>query len=626
MKSEGRYWSIAGSLVVLAALAACGGGGSSSSADSGGAASSGATSSAASSAGSSASSSASSASSVSATSSTASATSSASSSVASSLAAKIALLDATLPSEPSLPASVCAILPATNDQSSFSGTNAQDPSIDNAAAVAASATASNPDTVNIQAALNACASGSAVKLTTSSSGHNAFLTGPLTLPSGVTLWVDSGVTVYASRYPADYEAGTSGYCGGAFTSTPSGSGCKALITVPQGASGSGIVGAGTIDGRGGSVLTGGPKKGLTWWDVAWTSKVSGYSSYSQNCPTMLDMSAGGKNFTLYKIALVNSPHFHVKIDSYNGVTAWNVKLLTPTLAYATSGYSSSASLSTTSLPTAPSQYYTPDQVKNTDGIDPGGSSNVTIAYSYISNGDDNIAVTASNSNSCVSTAVNGYCPSTTTKIAHNYLYYGHGMSVGSGTAGGVSGMNVWDLSIDGKGSSNGAGLRIKSYAGSGGTVSASYTKVCMQNEKQPIWVDPYYSSSSSTTLYPSFGTISYDTIHVVTSSSSATYTGGSVSMNGYSASYPATFTLDNIYFDTAPTWAAPTKASGWTGTTDYANFTIGSQSTYNFNPPVSSGTGDSLSGIPNSYSGTVLDCSAAFPTFSAATGRTDSPI
>lgn len=623
MKSEGWYLSVAGSLVMLGVLAGCGGGGGggSSSSDSGGAASSGATSSAASSsAGSSAASSASS------TSSASSATSSASSSVASSLAAKIAVLDATLPSEPSLPTSVCATLTASYDQSSFSGTNAQDPTIDNATAVAASATASNPDTSTIQAALTGCASGSAVKLTTSSSGHNAFLTGPLTLPSGVTLWVDSGVTVYASRYPTDYEAGTSGYCGGAFTSTPSGSGCKALITVPQGATSSGIVGAGTIDGRGGSVLTGGPRKGVTWWDVAWTSKVSGYSSYSQNCPTMIDMSAGGKSFTLYKIALVNAPHFHVKIDSYNGVTAWNVKLLTPTLAYATSGYSSSASLSTTSLPTAPSQYYTPDQVKNTDGIDPGGSSNVTIAYSYISNGDDNIAVTASNSNSCVTTAVNGYCPSTTTKIAHNYFYYGHGMSVGSGTAGGVSGMDVWDLSIDGKSSSNGAGLRIKSYAGSGGTVSATYTKVCIQNEKQPIWVDPYYSSSSSTTLYPSFGTISYDTIHVVTSSSSATYTGGSVSMNGYSSTYPATFTLDNIYFDTAPTWAAPTKASGWTGTTDYANFTIGSQSTYNFSPPVSSGTGDTLTGTPNNYGGTVLDCSSAFPTFSAATGRTDSPI
>lgn len=607
MKMQQRNVIMLGLAGCVGLMAACGGGGGGGDDASGSGSGASASSSAASSA-------------------TSSQASSASSSL-SSLEAKIAALDATLPSEPSMPASVCTTLSATLSQTSFSGTNAQDPAIDNATAVGKDATASNPDTARIQAALDDCATGSAVKLVVSGD-YNAFLTGPLTIPTGVTLWIDSGVTLYGSRYPADYnnsDATSTDQCGDA-TSATSGDACSALITVPKGAANSGVVGEGTIDGRGGSILTGGDKEGLTWWDVALLNKVY---TYDQNCPNLMDLTQGGSNFTLYKVALLNSPHFHVKIDSYDGFTAWGVKLLTPSLAYSVADYACSSLPSTSVAATEANTCYTPDYTKNTDGIDPGGSNDVTIAYSYISVGDDNVAVTASNTNDCVTSAVNGYCPSTNTRIAHNYFYYGHGMSVGSGTQGGVSGLNIWDLSIDGKSSSNGAGLRIKSNAGRGGTVTASYTKVCIQNEKQPIWVDPYYSSSSSTDLIPSFGTISYDTIHVVTSSSSAKYAGGTVSMNGYSASYPATFTLDNVYFDDEPTWATPAKASSsvWGDyTTKYAKFTIGSQSTYNFDPSSGADSTVTVSGTANSFSGTALDCESAFPKYAAATGRTDSPI
>src|ERR1700722_2144611 len=46
------------------------------------------------------------------------------------------------------------------------------------------------DTSRIQSALDSCASGQAVKLAASAS-NNAFITGPLTVPTGVTLWVDA---------------------------------------------------------------------------------------------------------------------------------------------------------------------------------------------------------------------------------------------------------------------------------------------------------------------------------------------------------------------------------------------------------------------------------------------------
>lgn len=544
----------------------------------------------------------------------------------STLSGAIAALDASLPADPGLPASsaVCTSLAAALNESAFSSPSATDPAIDNAAALALSATNSNPDTARIQAALNACGSGKAVKLVAGANGQNAFLAGALNLPSGVTLWIDEGITLNASRYPADFtssKATSTDVCGDATAST-SGDACKAFITLPSGATNSGVVGKGTIDGRGGSALTGGPKAGImSWWDVALLNKVSGYS---QNTPNLLDLSQGGSNFTLSRISLLNSPHFHVKIDSYNGFTAWGVKLLTPSLAYSVANYACASLPSTTVAATAPNTCYTPDTTKNTDGIDPGGSNNVTIAYSYISVGDDNVAVTASNKGGGCTSGDNGYCASTNTKIAHNWFYYGHGMSVGSGTAGGVSGLQVWDLAIDGEGSSNGAGLRIKSYAGSGGSVSASYTKVCLQNEKQPIWIDPYYSSSSSTTLIPNFHDISLRWIHVV-SEAGAKYAGGTISLNGHSAANPLSrLTLDNVYFDTAPSWGAPSKApSGWPSATapNYASFVIGSGST-SFAIPTS-GSGVTVSGTAGSASAAnALDCSSAFVKFP----RSDSPI
>ena len=60
------------------------------------------------------------------------------------------------------------------------------------------------DTERIQKAIDTCAKGKAVVLRTSGAS-NAFLTGPLDLREGITLVVDTGVTLFASRDPAVYE-------------------------------------------------------------------------------------------------------------------------------------------------------------------------------------------------------------------------------------------------------------------------------------------------------------------------------------------------------------------------------------------------------------------------------------
>jgi len=536
------------------------------------------------------------------------------------ITSSLAALDALLPPDPGLPSSgsVCATLTANLGSAAFSSPGATDPVIDNAAAVAVDPTSSNPDTVRIQTALNTCASGTVVKLVSSGS-NDAFLTGSLTLPSGVSLWLDSGVTLYASRYPADYTSGglvSGDECGNA-SATTSGSACRALITAVAGSSGSGIYGPGTIDGRGGSALTGGPQAGImTWWDVTLLNKVYGYK---QNCPTLIDLTRGGSGFTLSRTVLFNSPHFHVKADSYDGLTAWGVQLLTPSLAYTVANYACSTLPSNTTPATSPGTCYTPDYAKNTDGIDPGGSNNVTIAYSYINVGDDNVAVTASNSANCIN-SFNGYCSSTNTLVAHNHFYYGHGISVGSGTQGGVTGLYVWDLSIDGEDSSNGAGLRIKTYQGAGGEVSATYADVCMRREKQPIVIDPFYSTATSTTAYqPNLHDIQFVDVHAVslTGAKYPTATNWNNVLNGVSASNLLTnVTLDNVYFDRAPAWGSSSKAS-FTGSPNYTTIVIGSGST-SF-PIPTSGLSVTVSGSTpgTTTSGNAVDCSSAFPLFSS---------
>ena len=86
------------------------------------------------------------------------------------------------------------------------------------------------DTSRIQTALTACPSGQAVELTAAGS-NNAFLIQPLTIPSGVGLIVDGGVTVFASRNPADYQTSSTEQCG---SYGASGNGCNPLLIFSSG--------------------------------------------------------------------------------------------------------------------------------------------------------------------------------------------------------------------------------------------------------------------------------------------------------------------------------------------------------------------------------------------------------
>jgi polygalacturonase len=353
--------------------------------------------------------------------------------------------------------------------------------------LAAKAGSQNPalDTARIQQALDRCDQGHAVELA-GDAGNTAFLTGPISLRGGITLLIDKGVTLYGTRNP-EFYAVTPGACG--LVNDQSSLGCHALITVKN-ANSSGIMGDGEIDGQGGAILiVDGKRSGKSWWDLAEDARTAG----RQQVPRMIDTDLSD-NFTLYRITLRNSPNFHVAFHRGDGLTVWGVKIDTPKTA------------------------------RNTDGIDPAQSSNITITHSFIRTGDDNVAIKA------------GDGPTTHVTVIHNHFYWGHGMSIGSETTAGVSAIRVEDLSLDAPDN----GIRIKSNATRGGLVEdIAYDDICIRNSKIPVIFDSAYSFPGNGAMHlPVYQDI---TLHNVRISG-----GGKLQFNGFDSTHRVQVTLNGV--------------------------------------------------------------------------------
>jgi polygalacturonase len=450
-------------------------------------------------------------------------------------AATVATGDTRSVSQPSIPGTVCATLFA---QLTISGRT-----------FSSSQESSPPDTSRIQQKLDSCTSSSgtvAVKLVASGSS-NAFLTGPLTVHAGEVLLIDSGATLYGSRNPANYQVSGKPTCGTLATSE---GGCKPLIQV-SGAN-AGVEGVqnssghqGAIDGRGDTAILG---SSTTWWQLADQAKAQ---SKNQQNPRLMEADSSN-NFTLYDINLLNSANFHVVYKGGNGFTAWGVRIKTPANA------------------------------RNTDGIDPSGASNVTIANSSIQDGDDGIAV-------------KGGSAASNMTIRNDYFWGTHGISIGSETNGGVKNILFENNTLNGVDSSgitssSDNGIRIKSSASNGGAVTqVSYLNTCLSGMKAPIVLDTHYSSSSGSSI-PSFTDIVINGVLATSSSSSATSV-----LNGYNSSHPLGVTLENVHLDVSKS------------TAEYAQVQV-------YNSTVSpSGTGVTVTSV--SGTGSVPSCS--FPGYPA---------
>ncbi|WP_175783139.1 glycoside hydrolase family 28 protein [Burkholderia anthina] len=641
-------------------------------------------------------------------------------------------VDAALPAEPTLPADtqVCSTLEAANtlvSRPDGSLPPEADPSIAGVGKAVSSTTA-NPDQARIQAALDACgaavdaqvgatiaaadasataaqktaaapnvnlagasgeelakpkyrASKFAVRLVVNPGGAgNSFISGPLTLPSGVTLWIDKGVTLYASRDVKAYAPNAAGpYCGNtavSATKAGSSSNCLALITGTNLVN-SAVVGDGRIDGRGYAELVTSDAKyplmkvdmtcsntyaayksgnlapdgtacddggtvvdskstvrNMTWWDLAYLGNMvqNGTTGVASQSNFRLMVFNYAKNLTLYRVTLNNSPNFHVVPSGVDGLTIWNVKVQTPTLA-------AFANPAGNGNPLYNGQTFNADNVKNTDAFDPGSASkptsttlstgsttsstgaisfdgylkNFVFAYNYVSTGDDDIALKGSSNPSPAGSGLFGIDGNRDVRsdrkagvvIAHNHIYWGHGISIGSETNAGVTNVQVYDNSFwDSE-----EGLRIKSDYARGGEVSnIHYSDICIRDAKNALLFTPYYSTKAvpaSGPLYPNFHDISIANV-VIMGTAGVKLQGFEANTGGYGEpAFPLVMSLTDVVADTPD--GISTIASD-------ANLTL-----HNVNLPVFPSTANRV--VVNGTAtrsidpASVLDCSKAFVDF-----------
>jgi polygalacturonase len=188
-----------------------------------------------------------------------------------------------------------------------------------------------------------------------------------------------------------------------------------------------ITGRGTIDGQ-----------GRPWWPFA---KVKGASR-----PRMIAL-ASCERILIAEVTLLNSPMFHIAISgrTTRDVTVRGVTIRAPA----------------STDPVNPSH--------NTDACDVSGS-NILIEDCDVSVGDDNFTCGGGTSD---------------VLITHCKYGFGHGVSIGSYTNGGVANLTVTDCTFDG----TECGIRIKSDRDRGGTVhNLRYENLRMNQVGFPILI------------------------------------------------------------------------------------------------------------------------------------------
>jgi polygalacturonase len=430
----------------------------------------------------------------------------------------------------------------------------------------------------------------AVRLVVNKGGvGDSFISGPLTLPSGVTLWIDKGVTLYGTRDAKAYAPTLAGpYCANtAVSSSKAGSSSNCLPLIGgNNMVNSAVMGDGAIDSRGyAEIVTtdklyplmkvdmtcsntyvayakgqqaadgtpcddGGTEvnskssaRNMTWWDLAYLGNMvqNGTTGFGSQSNFRMMVFNYAKNLTLYRITLNNSANFHVVPSGVDGLTVWGVKVQTPSLA-------AFANPAGNGNPLYTGEVFNEDNVKNTDAFDPGSASkaisdnlatgatsksaakmsfdgylkNFVFAYNYVSTGDDDMAFKGSQNPSPAGSGLPGIDGNRDLRsdrkygmvVAHNHIYYGHGISVGSETNAGVKNLDIYDNAFwDSE-----EGLRIKSDYARGGEVSnVRYKNICIKNGLNALLFTPYYSTKALPTagpLFPNFHDITMENVRI----------------------------------------------------------------------------------------------------------------
>jgi polygalacturonase len=262
-----------------------------------------------------------------------------------------------------------------------------------------------------------------------------YRTGPIALCSQLDLHLDDGAVIQAPETFADYglpEPETLKTQGEVLTKVK----MPAPLISGNNLHDVALTGTGVIDGA-----------GALWW--AWSERAErqqpGRLIYPRPKMVVID---GCQRLHVEGVTFRNSPRFHLVPTNTTDLLIEQVKVVSP--------------------PDAP----------NTDGIDPTACTNVLIRNCDLDVGDDDIVIKHSGSNILIEDC---------------RIHHGHGISIGSDTAGGVRKMLVRRCTLD----RTDNGIRIKSMRGAGGIVEdICYTDIQMQNVGNAIVLDLLYTDNN----------------------------------------------------------------------------------------------------------------------------------
>jgi polygalacturonase len=256
-----------------------------------------------------------------------------------------------------------------------------------------------------------------------------YVSAPLTLKSHVRLSLDQGATLLGSPDMADFPIRADAPWR------------KVSLLHADHVVDISITGAGTIDGN-----------GKIWWDAK-ANAPKGQPEAPR--PLLIDLT-NSKQILIEGVTIQNSPQYNITTFWCDGLIVRNVTILNPGRG-------------------AP----------NTDGIDPFSTSHVLIEHTTIDTGDDNVAI-----KSGLVERGDPDVPSTDIVIRDCTFRAGHGLSIGSETAGGVRNVTVERVTFTG----TRQGIRIKSARGRGNDVgNLTYRDIKMDGVETPIEITNYYT-------------------------------------------------------------------------------------------------------------------------------------
>jgi hypothetical protein len=163
------------------------------------------------------------------------------------------------------------------------------------------------------------------------------------------------------------------------------------------------------------------------------------------------------------------------------------------------------------------------------------TSELSITNSFISNGDDQVAIS--------SNAVRN--PVTNVSVTNIHTSSGRGISIGSGTKGGIGDVLVDTIDQAGNAADpDSNGFRIKSAADRGGLVqNVTFRNVCQRDETCAVRFYPFYTTPANTDYIPTFSNIAVRNVTILANPSGGA---GSFTFQGYDANHITSLTLDNL--------------------------------------------------------------------------------